>query len=156
MPKRKVYNVQRGTRYCWAWRKHSLETNKWTIFLETEAAFPYCNWSIKMTRITWFGSTSVYIGPAYVNSWQRLGHLPFLIYVKLGNSFKQKHILLLASKRKCRKKNSKFVGASMVCISFGFKLSSILFPFKQKSASTVLDWSQPPLKYVEIQKNFSR
>ena len=36
------------------------------MFLETEAAFPYCNWSIKMARIIWFGSKSVDIGPAYV------------------------------------------------------------------------------------------
>ena len=46
----------------------------------------YCNWSIKMARIIGFGSTSV------VNSWQRLGLLPFWVYVKVGYSFKQKHI----------------------------------------------------------------
>ena len=57
------------------------------MFLETEATFPYCNWSIKMARIIGFGSTSV------VNSWQRLGRLPFLVYIKVGYSFKQKHIL---------------------------------------------------------------
>ena len=60
-----------------ALRRHSLavnETNKLTSkFLETEAAFPYCNWSIKMARIIWFGSRSVDIGPAYVNNWKRLG-----------------------------------------------------------------------------------
>ena len=44
-------------RYCWAWRKHSLKTNKWTMFLEAEVAFPYCNWSVKMSRNIWFGST---------------------------------------------------------------------------------------------------
>ena len=54
-----------------AWGKDSFETNKLTIFLETEATFPYCNWSIKIARIIGFGSTSV------VNSWQRLGCLPF-------------------------------------------------------------------------------
>ena len=64
--------AQRGTRFCWAWYKHNLETNKLTMFLETEAAFPYCNWSIKMARINWFCSTSFDIGPAYVNSWKRL------------------------------------------------------------------------------------
>ena len=42
------------------------------MFLETEAAFPYYNWSIKMARIIWFGLTSVEIvGLALVNSWQR-------------------------------------------------------------------------------------
>ena len=29
------------------------------MVLETEAAFPYFNWSIKMARIIWFGSASV-------------------------------------------------------------------------------------------------
>ena len=71
--------VSRGTRYCCAWRKHSCETNKWTMFLETEAAFPYCNWSINIARIICFGSTSVDIGPAYVNNWQRLDRLPFWV-----------------------------------------------------------------------------
>ena len=32
---------------------------KLTIFLVTEAAFPYCNWLMKMARIIWFGSISV-------------------------------------------------------------------------------------------------
>ena len=32
--------VTRGSRYCWAWHKHSFETNKLTMFLKTEAAFP--------------------------------------------------------------------------------------------------------------------
>ena len=50
---------QRGTRNCWAWRKYSFETNKWNMFLEAEATFPFCNWSIKMARIIWFGWTSV-------------------------------------------------------------------------------------------------
>ena len=77
----------RGTRYCWAWGKDSFETNKWTTFLETEVTFPYCNWSIKMARSIGFGSTSV------VNSWQRLGRLPFWVYVEVGNYFKQKRIL---------------------------------------------------------------
>ena len=63
------------------------------MFLETEAAFPYCNWSIKMARIIWFGSTSVDIVPAYVNNWNRLGRLPFGVYVKWGNSLKQECIL---------------------------------------------------------------
>ena len=47
------------------------------MFLETEAAFPYCNWSIKMSRTIWFGSTSGVKGPAYENNWQGLGHLSF-------------------------------------------------------------------------------
>ena len=50
---------------------------KFNMFLETEAAFPYCNWSIKISRIIWFGSTSVDIGPAYLNNWKRLAHLSF-------------------------------------------------------------------------------
>ena len=55
----------------------SFETNNLTMFLETEAVFPCNNWSIKMARIIWFGSTSVDIGPSYVNNWQKLGRLPF-------------------------------------------------------------------------------
>ena len=70
------------------------------MFVETEAAFPYCNWPINLARIIWLGSTSVDIGPAYVNNWQRLGRLPFCVYVKVGNLLKQKHNLLLASKQK--------------------------------------------------------
>ena len=45
--------------------QHSFETNKLTML----AAFFYCNWSIKMARVIWFGSRSVDIGPAYVNNW---------------------------------------------------------------------------------------
>ena len=63
------------------------------MFLETEATFLYCNWAIKMARIIGFGSTSV------VNSWQRLGRLPFSVYIKVGYSFKQKPILQLALKK---------------------------------------------------------
>ena len=44
-----------------------VESNKFTRFLETGAVFPYCNWSIKIARVIWFGSTSVDMGPAYVN-----------------------------------------------------------------------------------------
>ena len=47
---------------------HSFKTNNLTMFLETEALFPCHNWSIKMDRIIWFGSTSVDIGSAYVNN----------------------------------------------------------------------------------------
>ena len=56
--------------------KGSFETNKWTMFLETEATLRYCNWSIKMAWIIGFGSTSV------VNSLQRLGRLPFFSLCK--------------------------------------------------------------------------
>ena len=74
----RVFTVfTRGTRYCWASHKHSFKTNKWTKFLETEAAFPYCNWSIKIARIIWFGPTSVGRGPAYVNNWHGLGRFVF-------------------------------------------------------------------------------
>ena len=37
--------LETETRYCWSWRKHSFETNKLPKFLETEAAFPYCNYN---------------------------------------------------------------------------------------------------------------
>ena len=77
---------------------HSYETNKWPVLLETRAAFACCNWSIKMDRIVWVGSTSVDIGPPYVNNLKRLGSLPFWVHVKMGNSLKQKHILSLATK----------------------------------------------------------
>ena len=90
---------QRGTFYCWAWRKDNFETNKWAMFLETEATFPHCNWSIKMARMIGFGSASV------VNSWQRLGRLPCWVYVKVGYSFKQKHSI--KKKNICRNKFQK-------------------------------------------------
>ena len=86
--------TQRETRYCWALGKGSFKTNKWTIFLQTEATFPYCNCLIKMARIVEFGSTSV------VNSRQRLGCLPFWVYVKVGYSFKQKTDSLVNNKKK--------------------------------------------------------
>ena len=70
------------------------------IVLETEAAFPYCNWSTKVAWIFWFGSTSVELGPAYVNNWQMLGRLPFQVYLKVVNYLKQKSIIFLASKIK--------------------------------------------------------
>ena len=66
------------------------------MFLETEAALLYCNWSIKMARIIWYGSTSV----KHVNNWQRLGRLPFLSLCKSRKFLKTKHIISLASKRK--------------------------------------------------------
>ena len=91
---------KRGTRYCWAWGKHNFETNKWNMFLETEASFHYCNWSIKMARIIWSVSTSVDIYPAYVNNWQRLGRLPFWVYVEAGNFVKQKTYSLVRIKKK--------------------------------------------------------
>ena len=113
--------LPRGTRYCWAWGKDSFETNKWTMFLETEASFPYCNWSIKIARIVGFGSTSV------VNSWQRLG-LPFWVYVKVGYLFKPKYILKLPSKRKISaKKNQKRL--LLVWFASVFAPSSAVFCF---------------------------
>ena len=78
---------------------HSYETNKWPVLLETRAAFAYCNWSMEMGRIFWVGSASVDKGPPYVNNLKRLGSLSFWVYVKMGNSLKQKHILLLATKK---------------------------------------------------------
>ena len=71
---------------------HSCETNKWTRFLETEAAFLCCNWLIKMARIIWFGSTSVDIDLEKVRS---------SLFLRLCKNRKfLKHNLLLASKRK--------------------------------------------------------
>ena len=36
-----------------------LKKKKLIMFLETEGAFPYCNWLIKMARVLWPGLTSV-------------------------------------------------------------------------------------------------
>jgi hypothetical protein len=33
--------------------------------------------SLSLSWIIWLGSTSVDIGPTYVNNWKRLGRLPF-------------------------------------------------------------------------------
>ena len=46
--------------YRWAFHRQSCETTKWTVFLEIEAAFPYCDWFIKKSRIICFGPTSVH------------------------------------------------------------------------------------------------
>ena len=118
---------QRGTRYCWAWGQHSFKTNKWTMFLETEASFPYCNWSTKMAGIIWLGSTSV----QHVNNWQRLSRLPFLSLCKSRKFLETKTYYFINIKKKviCKIKNSKIFGATMVCISICRKLSSILLPF---------------------------
>ena len=52
------------------------------------------------------GSRNVYKGPAYATNWQRLGRLPFRVFIKGENSRKEKPILSFASKRKiCQKKN---------------------------------------------------
>ena len=92
--------AQRGTRYCWAWRKHSFDTNNLTMFLETEALFPCHNESIKMARIIWFGSTSVDIGSAYVNNWQRFGCFGFWVYLKVRNSLKPTTYAFVSIKKK--------------------------------------------------------
>ena len=92
--------------------------------LEREGAFPYCNWSIKC-----LGLFGVVIGPAYVNNWQSLGCLSFWAYGKVENSLKQKHIHLLALKKKYLAEIiSTKSGASMVCVSIGAKLSSSFLP----------------------------
>ena len=55
--------------------------------------------------------TSVDIGPAYVNYWQRLDCLQFRVYVKVGNSLEQnkKHSFVSIKKKNiCQKKNLKF------------------------------------------------
>ena len=96
------------------------------MFLETEAAFSYFNWPIKMTMIIWFGSISVDIGQAYVYNFQRLGCLPCWVKVKVGN-----YIFFVGIQKKKNLRENKFrkFGASMVCISIGAQLSSFLFPF---------------------------
>ena len=38
---------------------------------QTDVPLPDCDWSIKMPSIICFGSTSVDIGAAYVNNWER-------------------------------------------------------------------------------------
>ena len=103
----KVYCVERGTRYCWAWGQHSFETNKWTMFLETEASFPYCNWSTKMAGIIWLGSTSV----QHVNNWQRLSRLPFLSLCKSRKFLETKTYSFISIKKKiiCKKKIQKYL-----------------------------------------------
>ena len=128
----KSYSCWKRNKVLLSLAQTQFETNKLTMFLETEAAFPYCNWSLKMTRNIWFGLTSVDIGQAYVNNWKRLGLLPFWVYVKLGKFLKLKYILYLASKRKIsvRKKEKK-----MVFISICSKLSSNWFPFNESRIS---------------------
>ena len=97
----------RGTRYCWAWGQHSFETNKWTIFLKTEASFPYWNWSTKMAGFIWLGSTSV----QHVNTGWRLSRLPFLSLCKNRKFLETKTYFFIASKRKlsAKKKLNKYL-----------------------------------------------
>ena len=74
------------------------------MFLDTEAAFPYCNWSIKMARIIWFGSTSVDIGPSYKNNWQRLGRLPKglnFLFILTDNSILKQTSIPCSCARSC-------------------------------------------------------
>ena len=107
--------------------KHSFETDKWTMFLETEASFPYCNWSIKMAGIIWLGSTSVH----HVNNWHRLSRLPFLSLCKSRKFLETKTYFFISIKKKtiCKKKSKKF-GWNMVCFSICRKLSSIFLPLR--------------------------
>ena len=72
------------------------------MFLETEASFPYCNWSTKMTGIIWLGSTSV----QHVNNWQRLSRLPFLSLCKSRKFLETKTYSFISIKKKiiCKKK----------------------------------------------------
>ena len=96
-----------GTRYCRAWGQHSFETNKLTMFLETEASFPYCNRSTKMAGIIWLGSTSV----QHVNNWQRLSCLPFLSLCKRRKFLETKTYSFISIKKKiiCKKKFQKYL-----------------------------------------------
>ena len=72
------------------------------MFLETEASFPYCNWSTKVARIIWLGSTSV----QHVNNWQRSGRLPFLSLCKSRKFLETKTNSFISIKKKiiCKKK----------------------------------------------------
>ena len=71
------------------------------MFLETEASFPYCNWSTKMAGIIWLGSTSV----QHVNNWQRLSRLPFLSLCKSRKFLETKTYSFISIKMKiiCKK-----------------------------------------------------
>ena len=106
------------------------------MFLETEASFPYCNWSTKMAGIIWLGSTSV----QHVNNWQRLSRLPFLSLSKSWKFLETKTYSFISIEKKiiC-KKNSKIFGANMVCISICHKLSSILLPFEENKDRYVIN-----------------
>ena len=101
----KLVDCQRGTKYCWACGQCSFETNKWTMFLETEASFPYCNWSTKMVGIIWLGSTSV----QHVYNWQRFSRLPFLSLCKSRKFLETKTYYFNSIKKKiiCKKKFQK-------------------------------------------------
>ena len=66
------------------------------MFLETEASFPYCNWSTKMAGIIWLGSTSV----QHVNNWQRLSRLPFLSLCKSRKFLETKTYSFISIKKK--------------------------------------------------------
>ena len=71
------------------------------MFVETEASFPYCNWSTKMAVIIWLGSTSVQL----VNNWQRIGRLPFLSFCKSRKFIETKTYSFISIKKKiiCKK-----------------------------------------------------
>ena len=75
------------------------------MFLETEASFPYCNWSTKMAGFIWLGSTSV----QHVNNWQRLSRLPFLSLCKSRKFLETKTYSFISIKKKiiCKKKIQK-------------------------------------------------
>ena len=47
---------------------YSFQTHKFHFFLESEAAFPYCNWSMDLRY--WMGYSNVDIVAEYVNNWQ--------------------------------------------------------------------------------------
>ena len=74
------------------------------MFVETEASFPYCNWSTKMAVIMWRGSTSVQL----VNNWQMIGRLPFLSFCKSRKFIETKTYSFISIKKKiiCKKNNN--------------------------------------------------
>ena len=117
--------------YRWGLHLHSFETNKWTVFLEIEAAFPYCDWSIKKSRIIWLALTSVHIGKVRENNWHMKGCPCFLSLCKSWKFLKTKTYSFVSIKMKymSKKKNWEFFCISMVCIRICAKLSMICSPF---------------------------
>ena len=107
--------------YCWSLHQHSFQTNKWILFLDTEAAFPYCNRSIKISLVIWCGSRCGKMIAEYVNNWQRSICLPFLsLCISMNFSKTITYFFVISNKITCIGKYQ--VSASMICITIGAKL----------------------------------
>ena len=92
------------------------------MFLETEAAFPYCNWSIQMARIIWFGSTSMDIGQAYIKQ-KKMAQIRLFSFLSLCENmkfFEPKTYSFVSIKKK--KICQKFVHNNLVQIWFASAL----------------------------------